>query len=94
MAKSNKDIALKNRIDNLIPQLIGSDSEIIAQIAGVVGISLKTASEHYRAFKAQQHILDNGFKEVCTHKWGNAFSTAGGLIRECLLCHETKPVKI
>jgi hypothetical protein len=94
MAKTQRDIALHDRIINLINQLKGTDKEIIEQISGICGICFKTASEHYRGYKAQKNFKESEFKEICGHNWSNAFSTPGGLMRECLLCHETQEVKI
>jgi len=30
----------------------------------------------------------------CAHDWSNAFSTPGGLMRECNICHKTESVNI
>ena len=32
--------------------------------------------------------------KACEHQWSNAFSTPGGLMRECNICHETKIVEV
>ncbi len=32
--------------------------------------------------------------EECQHIWSNAFSTPGGLMRECNICHKTEFLKV
>ena len=95
MTISNIDNALKVRIMNLVRQIKGkSDKEIIYSIAGMCGISYRTASEHFHAWKAQQTLLELGFEEKCLHDWSSSFGTAGGLVKECRLCHKTEEVKV
>ncbi len=95
MAITQKDAALKARIKNLMKQFVGKpDKEAIYAIAGVCGISQRTTSEHFHAFKAQQALKEFGFKEKCEHDWSQAFGTAGGLVKECRLCGRTEEVGI
>ena len=97
MAKTKNDIELQSRIKSLSSQLTEkgkTKEEIIEMIAGVCGISLRTASEHYRAWKAQQTLKEMGFNEECAHEWSNAFGTAKGLARECLRCHKVEDVSL
>lgn len=94
MAKTQKDVYLRNRIESLTKQLYDKpDNEVIDAIAGICGISLRTASEHFRAVKAQKKLLDSGFKEECAHDWSTAFMTPGGLVSECRLCGKKKEIK-
>jgi hypothetical protein len=94
MAATKKDMWIRERIKDLMSQLIGTDKEIIYQIAGLCEISHRTASEHYYALKSQQTLTNKGFIENHEHKWSNASCAAGGLTQECLICHETREVKI
>jgi len=94
MAATQKDLMNRERIKNLMVQLKGTDKEIINQIAGIVGISFRTAREHYNIAKSQQKLTNLGFNEKCPHSWSNAFMTAGGLVKECNLCHETRRVNL
>ena len=91
MAKTKRDIMLKARIEHLIKQFTDKpDKEAIYLIAGACEISKRTASEHFYSFKAKQTLLESGFKEKCSHQWSNAFSTPGGLCKECQLCGKTQ----
>jgi len=95
MAKTKKDTMLKNRIKNLMNQFKDKDDkEVIYGIAGICNIAHRTASEHFHSIKSQQTLLQSGFKENCEHDWSNAFTTAGGLCKECLLCGEIKFINI
>ena len=88
-----RDIELKNRIKMIFIQLTEqdkTDKEIIEGVAGLCGISFRTASEHFRAWKAQKSLQDLGFKVECPHEWSNWFSTPTGLVRECRLCFKTE----
>ena len=94
MAQTQKDKQLKIRIENIIKQNTHiQDKELIHLIAGVCGVSFRTASEHFHNFKSQQNLSEFRFKDDCIHQWSNAFSTPGGLMKECVLCHETKFVE-
>lgn len=95
MAKTNRDMQLKARIQFLINQFPDKpDKEIIYLIAGNCGVTHRTASEHYHTFKAQKNLKDMGFLEECKHDWSSYFSTPGGLARECKLCGKTEFAKI
>jgi len=97
MAKTHRDIDLALRIKSLSEQLTGagkSSNEIIEMIAGVCAISLRTASEHYRAWKAQKTLNEIGFVETCSHQWSVPFTTPGGLVKECRVCHTTEEVNL
>lgn len=69
-----------------------TDKEIIYSISGICGISHRTASEQFKAFKAQKTLADLGIdiKTSCEHEWSNYFSTPGGLAAECRLCGAIK----
>jgi hypothetical protein len=97
MAITNKDNAIKVRVMSLAKQLKlekKSDKEIIYAIAGICGISHRTASEHFHAWKAQETLSELGFNEECQHDWSNAFATSDGLTKECRLCHKTEDIKL
>lgn len=95
MARTHKDAALKSRIENLIKQFKDKTiKETIYLIAGICGISYRTASEHVYAFNAQKTLYESGFKEKCEHDWSNASSTPGGLCKECRLCGKTKFIEL
>ena len=99
MAKTEKDIQLNTRIRIIIDKLQKekkTDKEIIYLVAGLCNISHRTASEHFHALKAQQSLKD--FKidlsKDCIHEWSNAYSTPGGLAKECRVCGKVKFIKI
>lgn len=95
MATTKRDDNLKKRIIYLIKQLQGKeDKEIIYMIAGVCGVSTRTATEHFKSYKAQQTLKELGFEESCVHEWSNAYSTAGGLVKECINCGVTKNINL
>ena len=94
MAITQKDAALKMRVKNLMKQFLDKpNKEAIYAIAGLCGISQRTASEHFHAFKAQETLKEFGFEEKCEHDWSQAFGTAGGLVKECRLCGKTEEVQ-
>lgn len=87
MAKTKRDMMLKARVGQIIKSLEGKeDKEIIYSIAGLCGISHRTASEHFRAHKAQKALKDYDPTINCPHDWSNWFSAPGGLARECKIC--------
>lgn len=95
MAKTNRDMILKARIEQIIKNFKNkTDKEIIYLIAGQCGITHRTASEHFHSYKAQKTLKESGFKEKCSHDWSNWFSTPGGLAKECGMCGKTKFAKM
>jgi len=94
MAQTHKDIYLRQRIESLAKQIKGTDREIIYQISAICGISFETAKRHYNLIKAQRTLIDSGFVENCSHVWSFPFTTPGGLVKECMLCHETREVHV
>jgi len=92
MAQTRKDIYLRQRIGNLVKQLKGADQQVIYQIAAICGINPDTAKKHFNSIKAQTNLIDSGFIEDCNHVWSVPFTTPGGLVKECMLCHETMEV--
>ena len=95
MARTNRDMQLKYRIEQIIKQFKDKpDKELIYILAGHCGISHRTASEHFNAFKAQQTLKESGFVEKCGHEWSSFFCTPGGLVKECKLCRKTEFAKI
>ena len=92
MAKTKTDIRLRERIKYLIEKLKSSEmseKEKIEAIAGYVGISQRTAKEHFKAIQGQQKLFDL-IGEECAHQWSNYFTSAQGLVRECRLCGLTE----
>ncbi len=95
MPKTTTDMQKKVRIMNLIENFKDkTDKEMIYMIAGMCGVSHRTASEHFHAYKAQKTLRESGFVEKCEHDWSNYFCTPGGLAKECRICGRTEFGKV
>jgi len=95
MAKTKRDEELHRKIKLLTQTLIEKnkkDNEIIDIISGTCNISHRTASEQFRAARAQKTFEELGIdlKKCKNHEWSNWFSSPGGLARECRVCHHTE----
>ena len=99
MAKTQKDMQLNTTIKILIPKFKKegkTDKEIIYLIAGICNVSHRTASEHFHSYNARERLKDFGIDltKDCPHDWSCAYSTAGGLCKECRMCGKVKFIKI
>ena len=68
--------------------------ELIPMLMAVCNVSRDTAIEYWQKFNAAQMFQDQLTQENCPHCWSAPFTTAGGLMKECLLCRATEEVKI
>ena len=59
MAKTKKDIADKERMIEMFKEYKSmkmEDGEIVAGVAGILGLSYRTIYEHFKSWKAQKKL--------------------------------------